>query len=315
MSGKVPFAFRLAEAVGASSYPPEVRHLLLRLAMLADSRTGVGWHSQETIARCMGLKERQVRRLEQALAKAGGPVRLVREQRGPRQSEWRLELARQGVHDRSEETARQGVHDRSEETARQGVHDRSRQGVHDRSEEAESKSRPVIGDTLTGHWERLDRAYTTGPILIDLPEISQLISQVASKDASKALLLVPNEAPKRRASKAPKKPKAPADTAGHQRVTEHYFRTFEAKRGIKPIFGGAEGKAVQGLLAKCAGKPEAAEQIITNAFAGWMGDTVTIRDIASNPAKHQGTVRNARGAGPKQPNSGWQAPIAQDGEF
>jgi len=122
-------------------------------------------------------------------------------------------------------------------------------------------------------------------------------------------------AKKRRASKASPKPKAPTDTAGHQRVTEHYFRTFEAKRGIKPIFGGAEGKAVQTLLAKCAGKPEAAEQIITNAFAGWMGDTITIRDIASNPAKHQGTVRNARGAGPKQPNSGYQSRTAAEGEY
>jgi len=88
MKGKVPFAFRIAEAVGASSYPPQVRHLVLRLAMLKCSRTGIDWHSQETIARCMGLKERQVRRLEQALAKAGGPVRLVHEQ-----GEWRLELA------------------------------------------------------------------------------------------------------------------------------------------------------------------------------------------------------------------------------
>jgi len=93
--------------------------------------------------------------------------------------------------------------------------------------------------------------------------------------------------PKKRSNtkRKPKPAKAPVQTSDHKQVVDHYFRTFEAHRGEKPIFEGAEGKAVQRLL-KSMGSAERACRVVTLAFASWMGDTVTIREIASNPSRY-----------------------------
>lgn len=57
---------------------PELRHLILALAVLADHRTGEGLSGQERIASAMGYSPRTVRRLLAELADASSPVVVMR---------------------------------------------------------------------------------------------------------------------------------------------------------------------------------------------------------------------------------------------
>ncbi len=57
---------------------PELRHLIMVLAVLADHRTGEGLSGQERIASAMGYSPRTVRRLLAELADASSPVVVMR---------------------------------------------------------------------------------------------------------------------------------------------------------------------------------------------------------------------------------------------
>ena len=73
-------------------------------------------------------------------------------------------------------------------------------------------------------------------------------------------------------------------------LIERYFVAYERVRGVRPLFDGADARAMQRLLEK-AGKDHArAGRIIDRAFAdSWWGPKVTIREIASNAARFDGT--------------------------
>jgi hypothetical protein len=58
-----PVGIAVQVAACRSSLRPELRHLLMVMAVLADRRTGAGRSSQATIATAMGRSERHVRRL------------------------------------------------------------------------------------------------------------------------------------------------------------------------------------------------------------------------------------------------------------
>lgn len=82
--------------------------------------------------------------------------------------------------------------------------------------------------------------------------------------------------------------------AEHQRVTAAYFQGYKAKRGEDPVFDGAEGKAVNRLLAKCKGDADKACRAVAGAFADdWWSQRVTIQDIAKDPAKFLGPSRRS----------------------
>jgi hypothetical protein len=92
-------------------------------------------------------------------------------------------------------------------------------------------------------------------------------------------------------------------------VTAAYFEAFESARGEKPLFDGAEGKAVQRLLKKCDGDADRACEIITKTYAAtnWWRDKTTILEIARDPQKRSagtggGASRPGSGRGPAQPN-------------
>lgn len=91
-------------------------------------------------------------------------------------------------------------------------------------------------------------------------------------------------------------------------LIERYFVSYERVRGVRPPFDGADARAMQRLLEKVtSGEPKAhdedgapterkpdyarAGRVIDNAFAdSWWGPKVTIRDIASNPARFDRTT-------------------------
>jgi hypothetical protein len=92
---------------------------------------------------------------------------------------------------------------------------------------------------------------------------------------------------------APKK-KAPSKATPHgiewAALIERYHVGYERARGVRPTFDGADARAMQKLLEKVSTAEvknyERAGRIVDNALTDpWWGPKVTIRDIASNPAR------------------------------
>lgn len=72
-------------------------------------------------------------------------------------------------------------------------------------------------------------------------------------------------------------------------LIERYFKAYERVRGVRPLFDGADARAMQRLLEKAGKDHERAGRIIDRAFAdSWWGPKVTIREIASNAARFDG---------------------------
>jgi hypothetical protein len=133
---------------------------------------------------------------------------------------------------------------------------------------------------------------------------------IAAPSATAPLAHVSPPSKTQAARRAPKpskktKPADPEHGAKHAKVVAHYFAVFERKRGAKPLFDGFDGKAVTKLLDKCKGDADLACTVITNAFASWKADTVTIRIIAKDPNEFIGAQpRKTNGRTPPQPNHG-----------
>lgn len=79
-----------------------------------------------------------------------------------------------------------------------------------------------------------------------------------------------------RSSAAKSKGKGESKTPqpGHAELVGFYFDAFERKRGTKPLFGGAEAKAVSRLLDAVKGDAAKAKVIVGNALASWQGDSI-----------------------------------------
>jgi hypothetical protein len=72
-------------------------------------------------------------------------------------------------------------------------------------------------------------------------------------------------------------------------LIERYFVAYERVRGVRPLFDGADARAMQRLLEKAGKDHDRAGRIIERAFAdSWWGPKVTIREIASNAARFDG---------------------------
>lgn len=102
--------------------------------------------------------------------------------------------------------------------------------------------------------------------------------------------LIPEAPPAPAAKPAKKKPsKATPHGIEWAALIERYHAGFHRVRGVRPLFDGADARAMQKLLEK-AGKDYArAGRIIDRAFDDpWWGPKVTIRDIASNPSRFDG---------------------------
>jgi hypothetical protein len=78
-------------------------------------------------------------------------------------------------------------------------------------------------------------------------------------------------------------------------LIERYHAGYERVRGVRPPFDGADARAMQRLLDKVSTAEvknyERAGRIIDNALTDpWWGPKVTIREIASNPARFDRTT-------------------------
>lgn len=78
-----PFTLQVMHAAARSGLPPELRHFVMTLALLANSETGSAYYGQGAIADAMGVSDRQVRTYFRALeALPSSPVRVTRRRRG-----------------------------------------------------------------------------------------------------------------------------------------------------------------------------------------------------------------------------------------
>jgi hypothetical protein len=112
--------------------------------------------------------------------------------------------------------------------------------------------------------------------------------------------------------KLPSSPKAerpdpPAVRAAFNVVRDCYFDEFESRRGTRPAFDGADGRAIKDLLVKCgvAGDPELATERACDAIAGAFADKFhkdkcSIRTIAQDPSKFMGKVPRVQQGGEHQ---------------
>lgn len=121
-------------------------------------------------------------------------------------------------------------------------------------------------------------------------------------------------APVAKKTAKPKASKATPHGIEWAALIERYHAAFDRVRGVRPLFDGADARAMQRLLEK-AGKDYArAGRIIDRAFEDpWWGPKVTIRDIASNPARFDGAgaARGSRShmqAPPKNPDGSIRKP-------
>lgn len=104
------------------------------------------------------------------------------------------------------------------------------------------------------------------------------------------------------AKKAPKPKVSKATPHGIEwaALIERYHAGFERVRGVRPLFDGADARAMQRLLEKVTKGEEPkdyarAGRIIDCAFADrWWGPKVTIRDIARDPSRFDRTTPERR---------------------
>lgn len=136
------------------------------------------------------------------------------------------------------------------------------------------------------------------PRTIGPPKQTTKADKEADKDHSPFRLAAPERPSKGR------KRTATTDPSAHKVVVDFYFQAFEDRHARKPVFDGAEGKAVERLLDKLGGDASEACRRIRIAFGSWKGASVTIRDIATKPDAF---------ASAEPPRNGRGAPIVQRG--
>lgn len=295
MAGR-PFFLRVLRAVCESELDSDTRHVVMVLATYGESSTGIGCHSQKTIADLTGVSERHVRAILGRLADPGSrPVRVERrprfraDGRGRTSDEWRLVLTSdQPAHgaayspDQPAQPAGEtsGLTGTPRTTNRHATPDQPAHGAGDLRSDRRSDRRSSVSASETGPLPLFDDGSSSVP-----PSKAKRIRKPNADQSS------------------------PEHGAKHTKVVSFYFETFEAKRGTKPPFDGADGTAVKKLLEKLGGDADKACAAIAGAFADdWTAARTSIRAIASDPAKFIGAKAqvlktNGRGT-PTQPNYG-----------
>lgn len=235
------------------------RHVLVTLASFVGKDEPITWVSLGTLAESTGRNEKTVRLSLTALKRAGWIV------------------------------ARRRAHD---STVYRIVLDKVAAGL---AAEAKSRTDKNADRTLRpiGHDTPSQSDMTPGANRTPCPRKDPM--KDLQKGSTLSFLVAETASP---VTTRPRKPKAEAErpaSSEHKRVVDCYFESFTARRGSKPVFGGAEGKAISRLMEK-AGGAEAAIEIIKSAFAPtrFRSDTATILVIARDPSAFVGPPGKAK---------------------
>lgn len=111
--------------------------------------------------------------------------------------------------------------------------------------------------------------------------------------------LTPEAPPAAAKPKAVKKKPSAATPEGleYLRCVDAYFVAYEKARGVKPIFTGADPRALRRLLDAMKGDAARVILVIENAFTdAWWASRASLMTIAKDPARFEG-LRPARRVG------------------
>jgi hypothetical protein len=304
VSAPKPYILHVIDAICESGLPPDLRHLLMVMAYKSDNDTGKGLTGQERIAEAMGLAPgkrgaREVRRKLERLEAAAAPVRVVRTPR----------FKRDGTRNSDEYHL---VIDQRTSTS-------------PGTDETSGRPRPLVGTVADERPADVGDA-TSGrlgsrPADVGVPGSTQGSTQmelrslfVAPNGTTSRVLAAPKKGkskskskPKREAKAKPKSERTPEELAAYNRTKDFYFEAFEAARGVKPVFGPAEGKNVYMLLEKLNLDVDAACAAITTAYQSFRARSVTILSIARDPQgfEAQPAKSYSRVVPSAQPGSGY----------
>ncbi|MBK8994635.1 MAG: hypothetical protein IPM35_02640 [Myxococcales bacterium] len=309
-----PIGIRAQQAVCAEdcTLAPELRHLVMVLAVLANRRTGEGIAGQERIAGAMGVTTRTVRRLLAELADADAPVAVMRTPRMRRTGRGRTSdaytLAVQAdTGDR--------LNDDDQPDACVQV---------DMGEQADADDHKVTHDqpdTLarpTGHAEHDQpdahvRASDPGRDPRSDPRSTSARCAVGGA----AFSLSPEPEPakvaaRRRAPKKADRKRTDAEVAGHREILDAYVSAVESKTRQKPAIGSREASAAWKLLDWTKGESAQAVTLVRAAVARDFGGSTSLVIIAGDPNKFLGgNPSNGKRNGPVQPNGGAWKPVVE----
>lgn len=274
------------------TFPSELRHYVMVLAVLAHRGTGIGTAGQERIAEAMGVTVRSVQRLAAQLeARTDSPVIIVRRRRrrkdGYRTSdEYRLVLRSPDAGDGRGDTNAERAHP----TQTTGESPDARDGCESGSHPTRVTTLPDTGDDLT----RRPR-HPSDPGSDPRSDPGRSVAKPKS-DRGKSNTRGAPATPRNQKRQAAKR-----KTGEHRRVVEHYVALYEQARGERPAFGGRDARDAATLLAAFAGDADRVCTLLDGAFADpFWRSKLTLRMIAADPARFQ----NARGAHAPQPSGG-----------
>ncbi len=231
MKGQKPLTLRIQEAASQSDLPKDARHLIHVMCVYANSKTGEGWHGQETLAKYMGCSDRHVRALLADLSRDDSvPVRVERQARyagvrGRTSDRWRLVLTAHLPEHHSGKEERINRNDVPAEAPPDGG--------------STGTPRPIYRNTTTDLPERGSGDPRSEPRSEPRSNSARSTSRPKSGSSS-------GSSKKAKKASAKAKPKAqPTPVPGAHDLKVHYCAEFEKHRGAKPEFGKRWSRAVK----------------------------------------------------------------------
>lgn len=309
---RAPVGIAAQQAVCAEdcTLAPELRHLVMVLAVLANRRTGEGIAGQERIAKAMGVHARTVRRLLAELADASSPVTVLRQPRmrrtgrGRTSDAYTLALQPDAVDpvvnvDQPDTSSRKEATDQADADSRMVTRDQ-----------------PDMPERPTGHAEH-DQPDTGVRASDPSRDPSRDPRSTSARGAVKGAFSLSTPEPEKRQQAARRKStkktdrkRTDAEVASHKAILDGYVASVDTKTGQRPAIGSREAAAGWKLLEWCKSDAARAVAIVRGAVARDFGGSTSLVVIAGDPNKFLGTPKNGHVAGPKQPNGGmWRPPV------
>jgi hypothetical protein len=275
---------RVMHAVAASDLRPEVRHLVMTMALLATGKTGVGTSSQATIGKAMGISDRHVRNLLAELeANPLSPVRVERRRRG-----------RAGGTGRTSDEYQLILVPEAERGFRLSPHSTGN-GV-----PLEPEPQPEKTPTSTGTPEHLNRNPSSDDQRSDQRRLDQRSTSVPSGTAGNQPSIDPSK------KKRSRKPKAQTDLFGAEpgsvtdQLKEHYIAELLQHRKAQAKFK-SWSRAMKAFreLGELEGL-DGGKLVITNALADEYCRRIQPWELVDDSNKHKGNGRGPKRVGPPQ---------------
>lgn len=305
MSETRSLSLQVMHAACGSELPSELRHLLLVLALLGNSESGVGWSGQDRIARALGVSDRELRRLLVALDQAASEAGLEVRERGEKGKPWRPRVVHSPVRVVRRRRGREGGKGRSSDDWRLELLPNLNRTESSASAHDLNRTTPPASGASTGHGRPLE--LTPQPDKLDTstgqeatPQADRSVRGSSERSSERSSEGSARVAARLRRPRKAKPERSEAQRAAHHAVVEAFALVFEQRTGRKlEAFDAADGAAVYRLLERLGWSVEAAARTVRNAVLSDFGGTTSIRTIAADP-KRFAVLRQ------RDPKPGWK---------